>query len=123
MRLNRVASFYPFLLCFRNEVSEEEGQPATASPHAGPVAHGKATAKAPCKGATGCSQGQPIREASGARKGRQLPIGVALAGKSATCGHSRLQRSACKGGRLQDARKGLPLAGVAASAVGVAAPW
>ncbi|RWV79783.1 hypothetical protein GW17_00059030 [Ensete ventricosum] len=55
-------------------------------------------------GVIGCGQGQPTREASGARKGRsrlqgQQPTGVVPAGRSATRGHSRLQR---------DTRKGLP---------------
>ncbi|RWW01286.1 hypothetical protein GW17_00035687 [Ensete ventricosum] len=33
--MNRVELFYAFLLRCRNEGSEEEGQPATASPHVG----------------------------------------------------------------------------------------
>ncbi|RWV90456.1 hypothetical protein GW17_00047339 [Ensete ventricosum] len=48
-----------------------QGQPPTARPRPKP----------PCKGATGCGQGQPEREASGARKGRQ-PAGSTPAGRS-----------------------------------------
>ncbi|RRT53927.1 hypothetical protein B296_00016437, partial [Ensete ventricosum] len=60
-----------FLLCFRSKDSEEEGQPATTSPYAGPATHSQATAKAPYKGAVGYGQGQPEREANDARKGQQ----------------------------------------------------
>ncbi|RZS28739.1 hypothetical protein BHM03_00062391, partial [Ensete ventricosum] len=79
MRLNRVESFYAFLLHFCSE-GNEEGRPATASPYVGPSTHGQAAAKAPCKGAVGCGQGQPEREANGARRGR-----------SATRKHDRLR--------------------------------
>ncbi|RWW23102.1 hypothetical protein GW17_00012674 [Ensete ventricosum] len=54
MRLNRVESFYAFLLHFRNEGSEEEGWPATTSPHTRPATHGQAAAKPPYKGAADC---------------------------------------------------------------------
>ncbi|RWV77067.1 hypothetical protein GW17_00062161 [Ensete ventricosum] len=37
MRLNRVESFYAFLLHFCSEGSKEEGRLATASPHVGPA--------------------------------------------------------------------------------------
>ncbi|RRT61180.1 hypothetical protein B296_00027716, partial [Ensete ventricosum] len=46
MRLNRVESFYAFLLCFHSEGSEEEGRLATASPHIGSATHGQVAAKA-----------------------------------------------------------------------------
>ncbi|RRT71618.1 hypothetical protein B296_00003321 [Ensete ventricosum] len=73
MRLYRVESFYTFLLYFCSEANEEKGRPATASPHARPATHGQVMGKALCKGAVGCIQGQPEREASGTRKGRQPP--------------------------------------------------
>ncbi|RWW20918.1 hypothetical protein GW17_00014945 [Ensete ventricosum] len=80
-------------------------------PYAGPVTHGQA--------ATKCCQGQPER---GGSRPRALPIG--LARKAAVArGHSRLQHGACKGGRLQGTRKGLPPVGAAAPAAGVATPW
>ncbi|RWW50529.1 hypothetical protein BHE74_00043200 [Ensete ventricosum] len=41
MRLNRVESFYAFLLCFHSEGNEEEGQPGMAR---------QAAAKAPLQG-------------------------------------------------------------------------
>ncbi|RWV82224.1 hypothetical protein GW17_00056293 [Ensete ventricosum] len=66
MILNRVESFYAFLLRFCCEGSEE-GWPAMASHHAGPATHSQATAKAPCNGGAGCGQGQPARETSTAR--------------------------------------------------------
>ncbi|RWV79736.1 hypothetical protein GW17_00059081, partial [Ensete ventricosum] len=97
--------------------NKEEGKPAMASPHAGPATHGQVTAKAPCKGAVGCGHGQLEKEANGARKGRQPPVGAAPAGRSATREHdrlrparrggNRLQHVARKGDRLQGARKGL----------------
>ncbi|RZS23016.1 hypothetical protein BHM03_00055857 [Ensete ventricosum] len=47
MRLNHVESFYAFLLRFRSEDNEEEGQPGMARPFAkGAVGCGQA----PCKG-------------------------------------------------------------------------
>ncbi|RWW60613.1 hypothetical protein BHE74_00032389 [Ensete ventricosum] len=61
MRLNRVESFYAFLLHFCSEGSKEEGRPATASPHVGPATHGQAAAKAPHKGVGGYGQGHPAR--------------------------------------------------------------
>ncbi|RWW60882.1 hypothetical protein BHE74_00032082 [Ensete ventricosum] len=83
MRLNRVESFYAFLLRFRSEGSEEEGRPATASPHARPATHSQAATKAPCKGAVDCSQGQPAKEADTACRGSS-PQGGAY-------GHGRLR--------------------------------
>ncbi|RWV77304.1 hypothetical protein GW17_00061884 [Ensete ventricosum] len=97
MRLNHEESFYAFLLRFHNEDSEERG-PATVSPHAGLAAHGQAAAKAPCKEATGCGQGQPTR--GGNQPQGQQPVGVAPVGRSAARRHNRLQRGTRKGGRL-----------------------
>ncbi|RZS22860.1 hypothetical protein BHM03_00055690 [Ensete ventricosum] len=94
MRLNRVESFYAFLLRFRSEGSEEKGRPATASPHVAPATHGQAAAKAPCKGATDCGQGQPAREAGAARSGsspqeRPVPLTGAAARKGGSCRHGQ----------------------------------
>ncbi|RWV88547.1 hypothetical protein GW17_00049359 [Ensete ventricosum] len=86
-RLYHVESFYAFLLHFRSEGNEEEGQPATASPHAGSATHGQAATKAPCKGVTDCGQGQPEREASDALKGWQ-PVGEAPVSRSVAHGCS-----------------------------------
>ncbi|RZR96872.1 hypothetical protein BHM03_00025989 [Ensete ventricosum] len=60
-----------------------------AIPHPGPATHGQAVAKAPCKGAANCGQGQPAR--------------------GDTCGHGGL-RLAYKGGNhwQRSARMGLP---------------
>ncbi|RZS16324.1 hypothetical protein BHM03_00048317 [Ensete ventricosum] len=115
MRLNRIESFYAFLLRFRSEGSEEQGRPATASPHAGPATHGQALAKGPGKEVAGCGQGQPAREVDVARG--QQPAGAMLvgtvgygqpAGATAASGHTRLQRDAHKVGQLQGVCKGLP---------------
>ncbi|RRT35372.1 hypothetical protein B296_00045180 [Ensete ventricosum] len=76
------------------EGSKEEGRPATASPHVGSATHG-----------------QPAREASVACRGSRLQ------GRLAS-----LPRAVARRGQLQGARKGLPPAGVAVPAVGVAAP-
>ncbi|RWV88225.1 hypothetical protein GW17_00049705, partial [Ensete ventricosum] len=58
MRLNRVESFYVFLLRFRSKRNEEEdGRPATARPPAGAADHSLAT----YKGATDYSQGPPAK--------------------------------------------------------------
>ncbi|RRT35060.1 hypothetical protein B296_00031267 [Ensete ventricosum] len=90
MRLNRVESFYTFLLHFRNKGSEEEGRPTIASPHVGPTTHGQAAARASTKGS-------PTAPTMGdSRPQGQQPVG-----------DSRLQHDARKGGRLQGARKGL----------------
>ncbi|RRT50923.1 hypothetical protein B296_00032045 [Ensete ventricosum] len=40
MKLNRIESFYTFLLCFHIEGSEERGQPAMARPSARAADHG-----------------------------------------------------------------------------------
>ncbi|RWV88652.1 hypothetical protein GW17_00049240 [Ensete ventricosum] len=89
----------------------------------GPATHDQVSAKAPYKGAVGCSQGQPEREASGARKGRRLWAEASPVGRSVARVHNRLQRSARKGCRLHGARKGLPPVGAATPAAGVATPW
>ncbi|RWW86970.1 hypothetical protein BHE74_00004224 [Ensete ventricosum] len=102
MRLNHVESFYAFLLHFHSEGSEEEGRPATASPHAVSTTHGQAAAKAPSKGAAGYGQGQLAREADVACRGSipqgrpTLLVGVA-ARRGGTYRHGRL-RSAHTGG-------------------------
>ncbi|RWW37694.1 hypothetical protein BHE74_00057156 [Ensete ventricosum] len=44
-----------------------------------------AAAKAPCKGAAGCDQSQPVREADDARKGRQM---LAAARRGDACGQN-----------------------------------
>ncbi|RRT33901.1 hypothetical protein B296_00047313 [Ensete ventricosum] len=65
-----------------------------ASSHAGPTTYSQADCKgqpaaamAPCKGVTGCSQRQPVREPDDARNGQRLreeapPAGVAPIGRS-----------------------------------------
>ncbi|RRT41380.1 hypothetical protein B296_00049220, partial [Ensete ventricosum] len=88
-----------------------------ASPHARPTTHDQAIAKAPCKGAAG--QGQPAREASDASRGSSLQgRPTPLAGTAAARGHTHLKCSACKGGQLQGARKGLPPAASPAASRG-----
>ncbi|RRT53000.1 hypothetical protein B296_00044515 [Ensete ventricosum] len=93
MTLNRIESFYAFLLHFRSKGSTKEGRPATASPHVGSAAYGHAVAKAPFKGgrlaaAKTSSQGRPAASrdsacgqkmpASGCRPWPALPpVGVA----------------------------------------------
>ncbi|RZR89744.1 hypothetical protein BHM03_00017521 [Ensete ventricosum] len=76
--------------------SEEEGRPATASPHVGSATHGQAAAKAPYKGAVGYGQGQPAREAGAAHRGsglqaRSTPLVRAAAHRGGACGHGRLR--------------------------------
>ncbi|RWV84804.1 hypothetical protein GW17_00053450 [Ensete ventricosum] len=78
------------------EGSEEEGRPATASPHAGSATHGQVAAKAPCQGVAGCGQGQPKREASGACVHKHRPRAQSLVARRSQRGH------------LQGALKGLP---------------
>ncbi|RZR85288.1 hypothetical protein BHM03_00012234 [Ensete ventricosum] len=95
MRLNRVESFYAFFLRFRSEGNKEEGWPATASPHVGLATHGQAAA--------GCGQGQLARVAPACMAGCGQPAGVAVAR-----GHTCLQCSTLKGGRVYGVRKGLP---------------
>ncbi|RRT54906.1 hypothetical protein B296_00016322 [Ensete ventricosum] len=113
------------MLRFHSEVNKEEGQPApmqcwppTARPRPRPHARGWPA-----------TQGQPVREASVARKGsnpqgRPAPLAGAVARRGGTCGHGRL-RPACKGGSRPQAH---PLVarrpqGAVAPAIGVAAPW
>ncbi|RWV94903.1 hypothetical protein GW17_00042520 [Ensete ventricosum] len=110
MRLNRVESFYVFLLHFRSEGSEEEGRQATTIPYVGPATHGQAAAKAPCKGATGYGQDQPAREAGAAREGSS-PQGWCLA---ADC------RVPARGCRPWPA---LPPVGATVPAAVIVAPW
>ncbi|RWW37466.1 hypothetical protein BHE74_00057400 [Ensete ventricosum] len=107
MRLYRVESFYAFLLYFRSEGSEEEGQLATASPYAGPATH---AAKAPCKGTVGCGQGQPEREASGAyRPIAGCPQGAATRGQSySQQGWRRQPQGWPPLGRVTASRQGQP---------------
>ncbi|RWW10047.1 hypothetical protein GW17_00026430 [Ensete ventricosum] len=45
IRLNRVESFYAFLLHFRNEANEDKEQPATTNPNAGLATHGQVGCK------------------------------------------------------------------------------
>ncbi|RWV95073.1 hypothetical protein GW17_00042333 [Ensete ventricosum] len=100
MRLNRVESFYAFLLCFRSEGSPCKGQPgiATASPLAGVASCGKAPFK-------GYSQGQPAR----GRPARSQTVGAAARGWPAA---ALRPGSACRGGAHggADRRGGRPLA-------------
>ncbi|RZS13865.1 hypothetical protein BHM03_00045490 [Ensete ventricosum] len=105
MRLNYVESFYAFLLCFRSEGSEEEGWPATASPHAGSATHGQVVAKA-------LQGGNRLRPGLARKGGRRRSRGQHPAGATAAHGHTCLHHDAHKGGRLQGAREGLPQAGL-----------
>ncbi|RWV81334.1 hypothetical protein GW17_00057260 [Ensete ventricosum] len=95
MRLYRIELFYVFLLHFRSEGNEEEGQPATTNPHAGPATHGQAAARASPKG------------------------GLAMPARAiADRGHDRLRPAHRGGSRLQrGAHMGLP------PAARVATPW
>ncbi|RWV91397.1 hypothetical protein BHE74_00052931 [Ensete ventricosum] len=123
MGLNRVELFYAFLLRFHSEGSKEEGRLAPTSPYAGPVAHGQAAAKAPCKGATGCNQGQPAREASDARRGPRL-LAEAPPPGTAACSATPARGPSCRMlARGCHPRPALPPAGATAPAAGVAAPW
>ncbi|RWV80826.1 hypothetical protein GW17_00057831 [Ensete ventricosum] len=123
--LNRVESSYTFLLCFRNEGNEEEGQPGMAWP---PAKGRSAVSRPTTRG--GRPQGQqPTR--GDHPQGQQLPAGTTscgqapykgrplqqLANRKATCGQ--------KHGPLPAANPGAaptkaPLAGTA-PAVGAAA--
>ncbi|RWV79072.1 hypothetical protein GW17_00059855 [Ensete ventricosum] len=67
----------------------EEGRPATTSPYAGSATHGQAAARA-------------------SLQGKSTPLAGAAACRGGSCENTYLQRDACKGGRLQGARKGLP---------------
>ncbi|RWW46412.1 hypothetical protein BHE74_00047661 [Ensete ventricosum] len=104
MRLNRVESFYAFLLHFRSKRSKEEnGRPTTAKPLVGrpatawPPARGQpAVAKTPCKGATGYGQG-PLH------KGR--PAAASLQGRHPQ-GAARPRRGHKSSTRPRPARRG-----------------
>ncbi|RWV76791.1 hypothetical protein GW17_00062486 [Ensete ventricosum] len=56
MRLNRVESFYAFLLHFYSKGNEEEGRPATASPMYGRPPMARPRPRPPCKGVAGYGQ-------------------------------------------------------------------
>ncbi|RWW39418.1 hypothetical protein BHE74_00055251 [Ensete ventricosum] len=134
MRLNYVEPFYEFLLCFRSKSSEEEGWPATASPHAGPATHGQTAAKAPMqggdrlrpgparKGGQWRPQGAAARRVDASRqkrrpRGQQPPAGMAGYGQPAG---ATVVRGPARGCLPWPA---LPPTGAAAPTVGVAAPW
>ncbi|RRT41245.1 hypothetical protein B296_00034991 [Ensete ventricosum] len=89
MRLNRVASFYAFLLHFRSEDNEEEERPATASPQAGPATRGLAVAKAPTRGRATAARASP--------QGRLTSLAGPTARRGGACRHGRL-RPAGRGG-------------------------
>ncbi|RRT42598.1 hypothetical protein B296_00019839, partial [Ensete ventricosum] len=100
MKLNRVESFYAFLLCFRSEGSPCKGQPgmATVSPLAGAVDHlqggGRLQPRPPCKGSADCGHA-PAR---GDRLQPRPPCkGVAGCGKAPVKGRSAAARSPAKG--------------------------
>ncbi|RWW43038.1 hypothetical protein BHE74_00051343 [Ensete ventricosum] len=117
MRLNHVESFYAFLLHFCSEGSEEEGQPATTSPHAWSATHGQAMAKASLQGRSAPLAG--VAACKGGRhrsQGQQPTREVGVASRGSACEHSWL-RLARRGGSCPRAH---PLAaqrpqGVAAS--------
>ncbi|RWW01066.1 hypothetical protein GW17_00035917 [Ensete ventricosum] len=90
MRLNCVESFYAFLLRFYSEGNEEEGRPATSSPHAGLATHGQA----------GCAQG-PLQWAAASMRGCPRAW-LAPAGVGSTCGQ------ATRDNRPRQGRKGQP---------------
>ncbi|RZS16706.1 hypothetical protein BHM03_00048741 [Ensete ventricosum] len=80
------------------ERRDEEGRTvrwwlAIARPPTGAASYGLATRK----GAAGCGQGQPAREAGGARKGRQTPVAYRRPPVGA---------AACRGGIRGAARRG-----------------
>ncbi|RWW14688.1 hypothetical protein GW17_00021513 [Ensete ventricosum] len=122
MRLNRVESFYAFLLRFRSECREEEGRPATTSPHSGSAARATgcgqgpmpATAKAPCRGSrqhvlppvgmAGPYRGGASRRRQRPRPGRKgQPPTTRPQGAAARCEAARgspvARAIACKGDR------------------------
>ncbi|RWW02029.1 hypothetical protein GW17_00034899 [Ensete ventricosum] len=70
MRLNRVESFYTFLLYFHSKGSEEEGRPGTTNTHAGLATHGQAAAKAPYKGAGLLPMASPAANKGGYQRAR-----------------------------------------------------
>ncbi|RRT33509.1 hypothetical protein B296_00038593 [Ensete ventricosum] len=63
----------------------EEGWPATASPHAGLAANGQVMAKAPNKG------GRPTTVGPTRKGGQRRPQGAATTRSSVARGHNRLQ--------------------------------
>ncbi|RZS15580.1 hypothetical protein BHM03_00047441 [Ensete ventricosum] len=115
MRLNRVESFYMFLLRFRNEGSEEQGRPATASPHAGLATHGQP----PCR----AGHPRPGRVQDLPAAARASPQGGPAAPAGAVARRGDAGKHECS------ARKGLPPAASPISnrgampATEVAAPW
>ncbi|RWV83975.1 hypothetical protein GW17_00054355, partial [Ensete ventricosum] len=74
MRLNRVKLFYTFLLRFRNEGSEEERRPATASPHVGLTTRGQV-----------------------GYKGQPAATGMASTCRGGACGRRQRPRPSCRG--------------------------
>ncbi|RWW45658.1 hypothetical protein BHE74_00048480 [Ensete ventricosum] len=115
MRLNRIESFYAFLLHFRYEGSPCKGQPgmAMASPLAGAAGYGKA----PCKGGllptvcrrspaanpqgvTDCGFGTHRKVACGHRHRPQgLPPARAAANNGNACRGGARGGADCRGGR------------------------
>ncbi|RWW44291.1 hypothetical protein BHE74_00049962 [Ensete ventricosum] len=71
MRLNRVKLFYTFFLRFR---SEEEGRPATASPHAGLTTRGQV-----------------------GYKGQPAATGMASTCRGGACGRRQRPQPSCRG--------------------------
>ncbi|RWW73771.1 hypothetical protein BHE74_00018313 [Ensete ventricosum] len=107
MRLNRVESFYAFLLHFCRERSEEE-RPAMVRPPAGVASHGQAT----CRGGqpwSGYLQGWPAMAKS--------PVGAATHGQAPT-GATGCGQGPRKGGRTWPAHKGQSPAGTVAHGQG-----
>ncbi|RWW70984.1 hypothetical protein BHE74_00021309 [Ensete ventricosum] len=107
MRLNRVESFDVFLLRFRSEGSEEEGQPATASPHVGPAAHGQAAAQAPYKGgrpatARASPQGRPVAPA----RGDSRPQGQCLWAEASSAGTTACRTMPARGAGYRTPARG-----------------
>ncbi|RRT66406.1 hypothetical protein B296_00002601 [Ensete ventricosum] len=78
MRLNRVESFYAFLLCFHNEDNEEEGWPTTTSPHVGPARpRPRPLARGWLATARASPQGRPASPARGdSHPQGQQPVGA-----------------------------------------------
>ncbi|RZS06531.1 hypothetical protein BHM03_00037192 [Ensete ventricosum] len=116
-----------FLLHFCNEGSEEEGWPATASPHAGSATHGQAGCnghpvadKAPCKGTAGHDFAGAAASMCGCLRAWQAPTGVALAGEG--CAHGQAAGGGCllRGSKGQPRGQGYHLQGL--SPARVAAP-
>ncbi|RWW29870.1 hypothetical protein GW17_00005582 [Ensete ventricosum] len=111
MRLNHVELFYAFLLHFLSEDSEEEGWPATASPHAGPATHGQAGCK--WQSPAGAGGGCPPQGRKGQPRGQGCRLqGRSLAGAVASRGNVRTRwlrppegSSACRRGGSADGGK------------------